>query len=120
MMFLLRSAFWLGLVFSWMPLERSEMTRVLADAQISLASHIEAAAAAGCADSAVACGAALAADRALAAAPNHAPVAAESNGAKEELAKSAAKKASSRPSADSLSASDLAPAWRGRKAKSGA
>jgi hypothetical protein len=124
MMFLLRSAFWLCLVFSWMPLERSEIARVLADAKINLDSHLAAAAEAGCADSAVACGAVLlAADRALAPATPAAPepsAAAPTKTAPEAPAKSAQKRTASRPSANSLTASDLAPAWRGRKAKSGA
>ena len=120
-MFLLRSIFWLGLVFSWMPLERSEMIHVLADAKTSFAAHVAAAAEAGCGDSAVACGAVLlAADRAVAAATESSAL---------ELGASAPAKAASdappppsrrglhRPSANSLTGSDLAPAWRGRKAK---
>jgi hypothetical protein len=124
MMFLLRSAFWLCLVFSWMPLERSEITRVLADAKTSLATHLAAAAEAGCADSAVACGAVvLAADRALAAAGSAAPdqlAAVPAKPAPDASAKNQPRRtAAQRPSANSLTASDLTPAWRGRKAKPG-
>jgi hypothetical protein len=112
MMFLLRSAFWLCLVFSWMPSERSEMARVLDDARTSLADHAEAAAKAGCAGSAVACGAVLlAADRLAAPAERAASKAGKD-------AKAAAK--GLRPSANSLTASDRAPRWRGRLVKSGA
>ena len=116
-MFLLRSAFWLCLVFSWMPLERTEMARVLSDAKTSLADHAEAAAKAGCAGSALACGAVLlAADRALA--PAAATPATESATAGKKA--KAGAKASWRPSVNSLTASDRAPLWRGRQAKSGA
>ena len=123
-MFLLRSAFWLCLVFSWMPLERSEITRVLADAKTSLAAHIAAAAEAGCADSAIACGAVvLAADRALATAtpaPLEQSAPASAKPASDGAAKTQSRRtAAQRPSLKSLTASDLAPAWRGRKAKSG-
>ncbi|HLJ72474.1 MAG TPA: hypothetical protein VKU03_14230 [Roseiarcus sp.] len=113
MMFLLRSAFWLCLVFSWMPSERTEMARVLGDAKTSLADHAEAAAKAGCAGSAVACGAVLLAADRLATAPaeRSAPKAGKD-------AKAAAK--GLRPSANSLTASDRAPRWRGRLLKSGA
>ncbi|HLH49611.1 MAG TPA: hypothetical protein VKV96_09740 [Roseiarcus sp.] len=113
MMFLLRSAFWLCLVFSWMPSERTEMARVLDDAKTSLADHAEAAAKAGCAGSAAACGAVLLTTDRLAATPaaRAAPKAGKD-------AKPAAKDL--RPSANSLTASDRAPRWRGRPVKSGA
>lgn len=124
-MVLLRSIFWLGVVFSWMPLERSEMIHVLADAKTSLAAHMAAAAEAGCADSAVTCGAVLlAADRAVSAATqNPAPepaASAPTRAASEAPARNASRRAVQHPSANSLTASDLAPAWRGRKAKTGA
>src|SRR5579883_2795362 len=113
MMFLLRSAFWLCLVFSWMPAERSEMARAFDDAKTSLADHAEAAAKAGCAGSAIACGAVLLTAERMAAAPA------------ERAAPRAGKEAKAvakglRPSANSLTASDRAPRWRGRSIKSGA
>jgi hypothetical protein len=115
--------FWLGLVFSWMPLERSEIIHVLADAKTSFAAHVAAAAAAGCADSAVTCGAVLvAADRAVAAVTQSSasePIASVSAKAGSD-APSKTRRAVQHPSANSLTASDLAPSWRGRKAKSGA
>ena len=124
MMFLLRSAFWLCLVFSWMPLERGEITRVLAGAKVSLNAHLAAAAEAGCAGSAVACGAVLlAADQALATAtpaPPEPSAAVPTKTAPDAPAKSAPRRAALRPSVNSLTASDLTPAWRGRKSKSGA
>jgi len=123
MMFVLRSAFCLSLVFSWMPLERSEMARALNGAQVSIAAHEEAAAKIGCGDSAVACGAALlAASQAGAAAglerptPRDRPV----KGLKAASGKSpVSKTTAARASVNSLTAADLGPRWRGRKAKSG-
>lgn len=123
MMFLLRSAFWLTLVFSWMPPERAEIQRALSEAQTSLAAHAEAAAKIGCAGSAVACGAVLAIasrsgavdlDRAL-------PLrilSKDSN--KLDVTPSDARDPAPRRSANSLTAADLAAPWRGRKAKPGA
>ena len=129
MTFLLRSAFWLGLVFSWLPGERTEMARILSDAKTSFAAHAQAAAKAGCAGSAVACGAVLlAANQALAptapedAAAERAPaeIPSEIKNPKALPAKNAAaKKVGPRPSANSLTAADFAPPWRGRNAKPG-
>jgi hypothetical protein len=123
MMFWLRSAFCLSLVFSWMPLERSEMARALNDAQVSVAAHEEAAAKIGCGDSALACGAVLlAASRAGAAAGLERPTPRDSSikDLKASSERSAvAKITDPRPSANTLTAADLGPRWRGRKAKSG-
>jgi hypothetical protein len=122
MMFLLRSAFWLSLVFSWMPLERTEIARGLNKAQ-TMASHEEAAAKIGCGGSAVACGAVL-----LAAAKVgvDAPARASLDNRQVENAKlsnmkpKAPASAGARSSASSLTEADLAPRWRGHKAKPGA
>src|SRR5579862_5970758 len=54
-MFLLRSAFWLSLVFSAMPFERSEIARAIDQANGGLASDAVAAAKEECADKASAC-----------------------------------------------------------------
>jgi hypothetical protein len=127
-MFLLRSAFWLSLVFAGMPGERGEILRAFSEAKTSLAAHAQAAAKAACAGSAAACGAILlAADRAVAT-PNlesFAPRSAAAIGSGVKRAASIEAKspamisAKARPSANSLTASDLAPPWRGRRVKSG-
>jgi hypothetical protein len=127
-MFLLRSAFWLSLVFAGLPGERGEILRALGEAGTSLAAHAQAAAEAGCAGSAVACGAALlAADRAVAALDlqSFAPKSAAAIGSEVKKAASTETKSpamgngKAHASANSLTAADLAPPWRGRKAKSG-
>jgi hypothetical protein len=127
-MFLLRSAFWLSLVFAGLPGERGEVLHALGEAGTSLAAHAQAAAEAGCAGSAVACGALLlAADRAVAASNLQSFASKSVAATRSEVKKAAGMEAKSpatrngkaRPSANSLTAADLAPPWRGRKAKSG-
>jgi hypothetical protein len=127
-MFFLRAAFWLSLVLAGLPGERGDILRALGEAGTSLAAHAEAAAEAGCAGSAVACGAVLLAAERPVAAPDvqsFAPKSAAAIGS--EVKKAASMEAKSpairngkpHPSANSLTAADLAPPWRGRKAKSG-
>jgi hypothetical protein len=122
MMFLLRSAFWLSLVFSWMPLERTEIARTLSKAQ-TMAAHEEAAAKIGCSGSAVACGAVLltAAKADVAAPAKSAPEDPPVKNVKLSNAKATAPAGLGAPrSASSLTSADLAPRWRGHKAKPGA
>jgi hypothetical protein len=99
MMFLVRSAFWLGLVFSWMPLDRGEALRTAV-----------AAAQAECVTDMVSCRAIVtaASGAVLATSPGHTPVLHVDG------------KGRPMPSADTLSAADLATPWRGRQRKSGA
>jgi hypothetical protein len=122
MMFWLRSAFCLSLVFSWMPLERSEIARTLDKAQ-TMAAHEAAAAKIGCGGAAVTCGAVLlAAAKVDVAAPAKASL--EDRPAKNvkpfNAKTTAPANPGARPSASSLTEADLAPRWRGHKAKPGA
>jgi hypothetical protein len=120
MMFWLRSAFWLSLVFSQMPLERSEIARTLNEAQ-TLAAHEEAAAKIGCNGSALACGAvSLAVAKIDAAAPKSPPDEPSDKNLKFSKIKTAPVNSAVRPSASSLTEADLAPPWRGHKPKRGA
>jgi hypothetical protein len=120
MMFWLRSAFWLSLVFSWMPLERSEIARSLNNAQ-TLAAHEEAAAKIGCNGSAIACGAvSLAVAKVDAMATKSPPDDPPAKNLKFSKIKAAAPVDSgAHPSASSLTEADLAPHWRGHKPKRG-
>jgi hypothetical protein len=120
MMFWIRSAFWLSLVFSWMPLERSEIARTLNKAQ-TLAAHEEAAAKIGCDGSAIACGAvSLAVAKVDAMATKPPPDDSPAKNLKFSKTKAAAPaNPSGHPSASSLTEADLAPPWRGHKPKRG-
>jgi hypothetical protein len=117
-MFLVRSAFWLTLVFSAMPFERSEIARAVDRAPDRLSADAVLTAKAECAGRAAACDALvaplIAASRTagLATATSSAPlrVAAARDGAKEAV----------RPSSNSLTSEDRSAPWRGRKAKPGA
>ena len=100
MMFLIRSAFWLGLVFSWMPLDRGEALRTAV-----------AAARAECVTDMVSC-------RAIVTAASGAVLATSPGGA--SVLHGDGKGRAAPRSADTLSAADLATPWRGRQGKSGA
>ena len=111
MMFLLRSAFWLGLVFSAMPTEKGEVARSLHQAQESAAAGTFAAVKAECLDHAGACVAIARAAGATTIAGVAETIPAPHANPKEKGA---------RPSASSLTSGDLAAPWRGRKARTGA
>ena len=118
-MFLVRSAFWLGLVFSAMPFERNEIARAIDQAQGGLAAEAVATAKEECANKVAACdalGALL-----IKASQTDAP-SAQDRAALERLiaADDGAGNKAPRPSANSLTAQDRAAPWRGHRTKSGA
>lgn len=115
MMFLVRSAFWLGIVVWNMPLDRGEAPRGVDHTQgVVLASAVDAVKA-KCAQEGASCRAILAA----AAGAGLAPRVERSRNAPGAPRASGMGKAR-RPSANSLDAADLATPWRGRPAKPGA
>ena len=107
-MFFVRSAFWLTLVFSAMPFERSEMARAIDQAEVGLpasaATTERLAAVTNTSD-----GSLIAASRPAPAAAPNGPLAAQESRDKP-----------GRQSANSLTAEDRAPPWRGRAGNSGA
>jgi hypothetical protein len=113
MMFLARSAFWLSLVYAHMPLD-SGVVRAVDDTRNAVVASAASAVKAKCVDDPASCQAIVgaAAGAVLAPAVEH-PATAPSR-ARGVAAKSA------KPSANSLSAADLAAPWRGRPAKPGA
>jgi hypothetical protein len=111
MMFLLRSAFWLSIVYAHMPWDGGEALSVVNETKSAVIASAAGAVADKCAENAAACRVIAAAVASTALPPVAPPPAAQ---------RVAAKAKSLRPSANSLTASDLAPAWRGRQAKSGA
>jgi hypothetical protein len=112
MMFLVRSAFWLGIVYSAMPMG-GEAMRAADQAQSAVAASAVATARQKCMADLVAC-------RALVSAAGGALTGA--GGERSASARDSAPRAkgASAPSTDTLSASDLATPWRGRPPKSGA
>ena len=107
-MFFVRSAFWLTLVFSAMPFERSEIARAIdqtrAALPVSAATTERLAAVTDTSD-----GSLVAASRLTPAVASYGPLAAQESRDK-----------TGRQSANSLTAEDRAPAWRGRASNSGA
>ena len=104
MLFLVRSAFWLGMVYSAMPFDNSEQTRELARLRAALAAAAGSAAVTTCAAQSVSCRALMMA----APASQRRPDATNSVQAKEKTA---------RASADSLTEADLTAPWRGKPSK---
>jgi len=110
MMFLLRSAFWLSIVYAHMPWDGGDALTAVNEAKGAVIASAANAVADKCADNAAACRAIAGAVASAALAPAtptpavHAP----------------AKTKGARSSANSLTANDLAPAWRGKPSKSGA
>jgi hypothetical protein len=107
-MFFVRSAFWLTLVFSAMPFERSEMARAIDQAKAGLPASAPTterlAAVTNTSD-----GSLIAASRPAPPVASYGPVAAQES-----------RDNAGRQSANSLTAGDRAPAWRGRASNSGA
>jgi hypothetical protein len=110
-MFLVRSAFWLTLVFSAMPFERSEIARPIDQTQAGPP--------AGAAATAKTERPAVASK-----APDGSPVTAgrpsPATTPARPLAAQEARDKAGRQSADCLTAEDRAPSWRGRASNSGA
>jgi hypothetical protein len=111
MMFLIRSAFWLGIVFSSMPFDRGEALRAVDEAQGVIVADAVAAARAKCLTDMVSC-------RAIINAASGAAFAA--NAERSPPPRIPVKGKIARPSADTLSAADLAAPWRGKQARAGA
>jgi hypothetical protein len=99
MMFLLRSAFCLALVVSWMPDPDGEVARTWRKAESTVSAGV--AAGAACAEAGALCRTALSA----------------AGDAKPSAAAVPRRPPKSARSADSLTAADLTPPWRGRRVK---
>jgi len=104
MLFLVRSAFWLGMVYSAMPFDNNEQSRELARLRTELAVAAGGAALAACGDQSVSC-------RALKLAT---PEGQTESGA---VILAQIKPKPAHASANSLTTADLAPPWRGKPAK---
>ena len=102
MLFLVRSAFWLGMVYSAMPFDNSEQARELARLRASLAASVGAPTSA-CASANLTCALKMAGPAARLAGATAIPL-----NLREKLAG---------VSVNSLTRADLGPAWRGKPAK---
>ena len=114
MMFFVRSAFWLGVVYSSMPLDRGDALRTVGQTQEAVVAGAVAAARAQCVQDVTSCRAILAVTSVAAPMANaaRAPASAAAQ-------RTAGKAKVPQPSANSLSTADLTTPWRGRPAKSG-
>jgi hypothetical protein len=108
-MFLARSAFWLSLVYAHMPLDGGEIVRAVDDTRSAVIANAATTARAKCTEDAASCRAILSAAAGAMLSPAAEPT--------RPRASTPAKGA--RPSANSLSAADLAAPWRGRPTKPG-
>jgi hypothetical protein len=115
MMFLLRSAFWLSIVYAHMPFDDGQFVRVAEETKGAVVASAVSAAKDKCAQDPVSCRAILSAAAGAALSPGLERLSRTQPGTR---GLAAAK--SARPSADSLSAADLVAPWRGRQTKSGA
>ncbi|WP_158812612.1 hypothetical protein [Methylocapsa sp. S129] len=115
MMFLVRSAFWLSIVYAHMPLDGGQVARVADEAQGAVVASAAAIVKTKCAQDPVSC-------RAIVSAGAGAVLSAggERSSSAQIRTRSAGAVKGARPSANSLSAADLATPWRGRQTKSGA
>jgi hypothetical protein len=116
MMFLVRSAFWLSIVYAHMPFDSDEALRAVEQTRSVAMASAAHAAKDKCAQDAVSCRAILSAAAGLILAPD----AEASKGPAPAAQRADARGKALRPSANSLSANDLAAPWRGRPVKSGA
>jgi hypothetical protein len=110
MMFIVRSVFWLSLVFSRMPFDSDAALRAVDSTQGAVVAGAVAAARAKCVTDMASC-------RAIVAAASNIVLA--TNGERPPAPRGAGKGRAA-PAADTLSAADLAAPWRGRPTKSGA
>jgi hypothetical protein len=113
MMFLVRSAFWLGIVYSSMPFDRDEALRAVGQTQDAIVAGAVATARTECLQNIASCRAILTAAGGTPLATSPERPAALLGGA----ARTTGKGENSQPSANSLNAADLATPWRGRRAK---
>jgi hypothetical protein len=114
MMFLARSAFWLSLVYAHMPLDGGEVSRAVDDTRNAVVATAATAARAKCAEDAASCRAILGAAAGAMLSPAVVRPATEP-----VRPRAGAPAKGARPSANSLSAADLATPWRGRPVKPG-
>jgi hypothetical protein len=114
MTFLLRSAFWLSIVYAHMPFDGGEAVRAVGQTQSAIVASAAGAARDKCAQNGASCRAIFgaAAGILLPAGPDR-PLDAPA-----PPPRAAGKAKAARPSANSLSAADLASPWRGRPARS--
>jgi len=115
MMFLVRSAFWLSIVYAHMPLDGGQVARVADEAQGAIVASTVAVVKTKCAQDAVSCRAVVSAAAGAVLSPGG-----ERTPNLQIRTGGAGAVKGVRPSANSLSAADLATPWRGRQAKSGA
>jgi hypothetical protein len=115
MMFLVRSAFWLSIVYAHMPLDGARVVRAADDAQGAIVASATAVAKAKCLQNAVSCRALMGAAAGAVLSPG------SGRSSIAQIRTQGAAAAKSVPhSANSLSAADLATPWRGRQVKAGA
>jgi len=110
MMFLLRSAFWLSIVYAHMPWDGGDALTAVNEAKGAVIASAANAVADKCAENAATCRALAGAVTSVALAPAAASPAPHAS----------AKVKNAHPSANSLTENDLAPVWRGKPGKSGA
>jgi hypothetical protein len=115
MMFFVRSAFWLSIVYAHMPFDGGQVVRAADEAQGAIVASAVAAAKAKCAQDPASC-------RAIVSAAAGAMLSTNSphSSIVQAQTRSPGPVKAARPSANSLSAADLATPWRGRRTKSGA
>jgi hypothetical protein len=114
MMFLLRSAFWLSIVYAHMPFDDGEAMRALDETRAAVTASATSAAAARCAADRDSCRALIGAATRFVASPG----APRSAGAPGPL-RAGGKTKGDRSSVSSLTAKDLASPWHGAKSKFG-
>jgi hypothetical protein len=112
MMFLVRSAFWLSIVYAHMPFDGAQVARAVGATQSNVAAGAATAVGSACAQNSASCGAILSVAARAALSPTT-----ERPSQTTVPARGRASARSARPSANSLGAADQAPPWRGRQAK---
>jgi len=115
MMFLLRSAFWLSIVYAHMPFDGDEARRAIDQTRSALVTTAANAATEKCVQDAAPCRAILGAAAAIVAPPST-----ERASAPGAPPRAIRQSRSGRPSGNSLTAGDMGAPWRGRPARSGA
>jgi hypothetical protein len=116
MMFLARSAFWLSIVYAHIPWDGGEALRAVNDTESAVVASAASVVRDKCAEDPATCRAIVSAAAGVILAPGaeRAPATAPRPTPRAEA------KAKGARSANSLTAADLAPPWRGRPVKSGA
>ena len=115
MMFLARSAFWLSIVYAHIPWDGGEALRAVNETESAVVASAASVVRDKCAEDAATCRAIIGAAAGVILAPG-----AERPAAASPPVRRAEAKARGMRSANSLTAADLAPPWRGRPTRSGA